>query len=250
MSTARSKVLFIVTSHDRLGDTAERTGIWTEELAAPYYRLIDAGVYVNLASPRGGKAPLDPASVKVSARNPASVERFVHDPEAMRLIATTRKVEAVDFGVYAAVLFPGGRGTMWDLPGNAAIADKLGKFFDSGRAVAAVGHGPAGLVGARSKHGKPIVEGRRISAFTDAEEEIAGLTRVVPFLLESRLRDSRRALRKSAETSAFRSARRKSHHRAEPDVVRARRPASARGPRDRGGSCCLTLSGTDSARRS
>ena len=188
MSTAGRKVLFIVTSHDRLGETAERTGIWTEELAAPYYLLIDAGVHVDLASTRGGKAPLDPGSVKVSSTNPASVERFVRDPDAIRLIATTRNVEAVDFVAYDAVFFPGGNGTMWDLPGNAAIADKLGTFFDSGRVVAAVCHGAAGLVSARSKQGRPIVKGRRISAFTDAEELATGLTRVVPFLLESRLR--------------------------------------------------------------
>jgi putative intracellular protease/amidase len=185
----KPKVLIVVTSHDRLGDTGEKTGFWLEELAAPYYVFRDAGLAVDIASPKGGAAPHDPRSLDRAGSRPATVERFLSDDEARRKIEATLPLDEVDASAYAAVFLAGGHGTMWDLPGSAALARILGEMHDRGAAVAAVCHGPAGLVGARGKDGRPIVAGKRVTAFTNAEEEGAKLTGVVPFLLESKLRE-------------------------------------------------------------
>jgi putative intracellular protease/amidase len=181
------RILLVVTSHDRLGESGEKTGFWLEELATPYYVFRDAGHEVELASPKGGEAPFDPKSLEKSP--PASVARFLADPKAMAQVKNTRVLSKVDAAAYDAVFLAGGHGTMWDLPASAPLATLLGDVFDRGRVVAAVCHGPAGLVAAKGKGGKSIVAGKRVTAFTNSEEEAIKLTGVVPFLLESRLRE-------------------------------------------------------------
>jgi putative intracellular protease/amidase len=183
------KVLIVVTSHDRLGSTGEQTGFWLEELASPYYVFRDAGVAVDIASPKGGRAPYDPRSLDREGSRPASVERFLADPEASGKVEASLALDSVDGAAYDAVFVAGGHGTMWDLPDSAALARLLGAVHDRGATVAAVCHGPAGLVGARAKDGKPIVAGKKVTGFTNAEEEAVKLTQVVPFLLESKLRE-------------------------------------------------------------
>lgn len=183
------KVLMILTSHAKLGATGHATGVWFEELATPYWTLADAGAEVTIVSIRGGAVPIDPRSQKPLGENDANVDRFLRSEAAMAKIGATPSVDTVDWREYDAIFLPGGHGTMWDLPESAALGKLLGEAFDAGRVVAAVCHGPAGLTGARTKTGAAIVAGKRVSAFTNAEEEAAGLTSVVPFLLETRLRE-------------------------------------------------------------
>lgn len=181
-----AKILFVVTSHARLGTTGKATGLWLEELAAPWYAAIDAGHSVVLASPLGGTAPLDPGSERDDALMSAA-QRFRADTEALYRLDNTLPLDEVRWQEFDAVFLPGGHGAMWDLPGNAALAQIVGALFDAGRIVAAVCHGPAGLIGAKRRDGQPIVAGRRVACFTDAEEAAVGLTGAVPFLLASKL---------------------------------------------------------------
>ena len=182
------RILMIVTSPDRLGDTGKPTGFWAEELAAPYYALADAGATVQLASPQGGPVPVDPGSLKPRGSNAPIVERFLADADLQGALARTQRAADVDIAGYDALFFPGGHGTMWDLPGDAGVTAAVEKAFAGGKLIATVCHGAAGLVSARRPDGRPVVEGRRINAFTDAEEAAVGLTEVVPFALEGRLR--------------------------------------------------------------
>jgi putative intracellular protease/amidase len=185
------KMLIVLTSHDRLGATGRETGFYWEELAVPYWAFRDAGIDVELVSIAGGKPPADPTSLaEDKAKNHAAVNRFLADRGAMAALgATARLTGAEDPGGYAGIFIPGGHGTMYDLPGSTALARVVGAMFDAGKLVGAVCHGPAGLVAAKRADGRPIVEGRRVNGFTDAEEKAAGLVEAVPFLLESRLRE-------------------------------------------------------------
>ena len=182
------RILMIVTSNARMGDTGKATGLWAEELAVPYYRFADAGLQVDLASPLGGPTPIDAGSLKPRGQNEPMVERLLADEAVQAKMRQTTKVADVDATTYDAVFFPGGHGTMWDLPNDAGVKRAVESAFASGRVIASVCHGAAGLVSAQGTDGQPLVKGRRINSFTDAEEAQAGLTSVVPFLLESRLR--------------------------------------------------------------
>lgn len=184
------RILVVLTSHGALGDTGRPTGFHWEELTTPYWIFRDAGIEVEIASVAGGRAPHDPASLRDEAEvNAPSVARFLRDPAAMAALHGAMPVGEAQPARYDGVFLPGGHGTMWDLPGSAPLARLVGALFDSGRAVAAVCHGPAGLVAAVRADGRPIVEGRRVNSFTDAEEAAVGLTAVMPFLLEARLRE-------------------------------------------------------------
>nr|WP_297355460.1 type 1 glutamine amidotransferase domain-containing protein [uncultured Caldimonas sp.] len=183
------RILIIVTSNARMGDTGKPTGLWAEELAAPYFAFVDAGFDVEIASPQGGAAPVDPGSLKPKGENDAVVERFLADEAAQRKVRATARVAEVDAAAFDAVFFPGGHGTMWDLPGDAGVTRAVESAYAAGKIVAAVCHGPAGLVSARRPDGQPLVAGKRVNAFTDDEEREAGQAETVPFLLESRLRN-------------------------------------------------------------
>lgn len=182
-------ILFIVTSHAFIGETGKSTGLWFEELTTPYYAFKDAGYSVEIASISGGAVPIDPTSQKELGDNPASVDRFLRDSQAMQALKNTTSIEKIDSTKYAAVFLPGGHGTMFDFPGNAKLASIVSSTFERGGVVAAVCHGPAGLLDAKDKNGNPIVQGRKVSAFTNAEEEAVNLTKEMPFLLETRLRE-------------------------------------------------------------
>jgi putative intracellular protease/amidase len=183
------RILMIVTSNARMGSTGQATGLWAEELAVPYYRFVDAGLQVDLASPDGGAAPIDAGSLKPRGENAPLVERWLADEAAQAKLRATTKACDVDASTYDAVFFPGGHGTMWDLPGDAGVKRAVESAYGAGKLVASVCHGAAGLVSARGVDGQPLVKGRRINAFTDDEEAAAGQTETVPFLLESRLRE-------------------------------------------------------------
>lgn len=179
-----AKVLFIVTSHARLGDTGKPTGLWLEELATPWFAVRDAGHAVALASPAGGAVPVDPAS---EADATPAMQRFRADAESKQALANALPLAALDWRDYDAVFLPGGHGPMWDLANNEAAAQLVSASFAAGRPVAAICHGPAGLIGAASEDGRPLVAGRRLACFTNAEERAVGLAEVVPFLLADRL---------------------------------------------------------------
>jgi len=181
-----AEVLFVVTSHAQLGSTGKATGLWLEELMAPWYAVQDAGHLPTLASPLGGRTPVDPGSQKPGAHS-TSVERFLNDPEAMYFLDNARPLRDIRWQEYEAIFLPGGHGVMWDLPDNEQLAQMLGAAFDDRRLIAAVCHGPAGLVNARGRDGRPIVAGRRVACFTDSEENAVGLADAVPFLLASKL---------------------------------------------------------------
>ena len=182
-----ARVLVVVTSHAKMGHTDAKTGIWAEELAVPYYRFVDAGVQVEIASPLGGAAPLEPKSIHPAGENDPVVNRFLADPVAQGRMAASRKLADVQVADFDVIFFPGGHGTMWDLPVDTSVRNAVETAERAGLVIAAVCHGPAGLVTAQRADGKPLVAGKRVTAFTNAEEQAVGLAQVVPFLLESRL---------------------------------------------------------------
>ncbi len=182
------RALILLTSHAALGDTDKPTGFYWEELAAPYYALIDAGLSVDIASVAGGEPPADPGSAEGDAVTDP-VRRFLADDAAMKALKNSATVETIKPDAYSVVFLPGGHGTMWDLPTTPAVGKLVADAFDGGAIVGAVCHGPAGLTAATLGNGEPLVKGRRMTGFTDSEERAVGLEDVVPFLLETRLRE-------------------------------------------------------------
>jgi putative intracellular protease/amidase len=181
------KILMVLTSHDALGDTGRKTGFWLEELAAPYYVFKDAGAEIVLASPRGGRPPLDPKSNEPSFQTDET-RRFEADEEATSLLSGTARLDAVDPGAYDAVFYPGGHGPLWDLAEDPASIRLIEATLGAGKPVALVCHAPGVLRHAKAADGKPLVEGRDVTGFTNSEEEAVGLTQVVPFLVEDELK--------------------------------------------------------------
>jgi putative intracellular protease/amidase len=182
------KILIVLTSHDRLGDTGHKTGFWLEEFAAPYYALRDAGAEVTLASPAGGQPPLDPKSDSPENQTDAT-RRFRADRTAQEVLASTRKLDEVSAGDFDAVFYPGGHGPMWDMPDNPTSIALLEAFVKADKPVGAVCHAPAALVNVRGKDGGYLVKGKRVTGFSNGEERAVGLAEVVPFLLEDRLKE-------------------------------------------------------------
>lgn len=182
------RILMIATSNTVMGESGKPTGIWADELAVPYYQLMDAGAEVVLASPLGGPITLDPGSLKPMGENDPLVDRFLADPVAQATAKVTHVAADMDASTFDAVFFPGGHGTMWDLPTDAGVTRAVETAFAAGKLIASVCHGAAGLVTARRPDGEPVVKGKRINSFTDAEENAVGLSAIVPFHLETRLR--------------------------------------------------------------
>ena len=191
-------ILMVLTSHDRLGDTGKKTGFWLEEFAAPYYVFTDAGVKVALASPVGGQPPLDPKSDEPTSQT-AATKRFKADPEANAALADTKRLAEVDPSGFDAVFYPGGHGPLWDLAGDASSIALIEAMLATGKPVAAVCHAPGVLRDVKSPDGNPIVKGRSVTGFTNTEEAAAGLTDVVPFLVEDMLRQGGGTYSKGAD---------------------------------------------------
>lgn len=181
------RILMILTSHDTLGSTGQKTGFWLEELASPYYVFKDAGAQVTLASPKGGQPPIDPKSDTPDWQTDAT-RRFEGDAEAKAALAKTKPISGLDAGDYDAIFFPGGHGPMWDYPGNQTLANLIEAFDEEVKPIGAVCHGPAALVSAKRSDGSPLVTGRKVTGFTNGEEAAVELTEVVPFLLEEKLK--------------------------------------------------------------
>lgn len=180
------RILMVLTSHGELGDTGKKTGFWLEEFAAPYYVFKDAGASVTLASPQGGQPPLDPKSDAPDAQTDAT-RRFKGDAAAQAELAATLKLSEVDAAQFDAVFYPGGHGPLWDLAGDGRSIALIESTLAAGKPLAAVCHAPGVLRDAKAPDGKPLVRGKNVTGFTNSEEAAAGLTHVVPFLVEDML---------------------------------------------------------------
>jgi len=181
------KILMVLTSHDRLGDTGHKTGFWLEEFAAPYYVFKDAGADLTLASPKGGQPPVDPRSE--SADTPATI-RFRQDQNAPAALAQTRKLADMSADDYDAVFYPGGHGPLWDLAEDRHSIALIEAMYGAAKPVAAVCHGPAAFRHTKAQDGSPLVKGKRVTGFSNSEEDAIGLTQVVPFLVEDMLKQN------------------------------------------------------------
>ena len=179
-------ILMVLTSHDQLGDTGKKTGFWLEEFAAPYYVFKDAGAKVTLVSPKGGQPPLDPKSDEPDAQT-QSTRRFKADADAQRALAHTGKLADVAAAEYDAVFYPGGHGPLWDLAQDKHSLQLIQQMLQAGKTVAAVCHAPGVLWRAKAADGASVVKGKRVTGFTNTEEDAAGLTQVVPFLVQDLL---------------------------------------------------------------
>lgn len=179
------KILIVVTNHSQLGETGEVTGYYLPEVAHPWDVFTEAGFEVSFASPTGGYAPMDPRSFDLE--DPIN-RKFWHTLDAVEGVVASQDLRELDLSQYDALFFAGGHGTMWDFAESEAVADAIAHKYQSGGVVAAVCHGPAALIQVEI-NGQPLVAGKRVAAFTNAEESAVGLTEAMPFLLESRLKE-------------------------------------------------------------
>lgn len=180
------KILMVLTSHDQLGNTGRKTGFWLEEFAAPYFVFRDTGVELTLASPKGGQPPIDPKS-DLPENQTEAMARFKKDEAAQKALANTIKLADVKAEDFDTVFYPGGHGPMWDLAESPVSIVLIESFYNSGKPVALVCHAP-GVLRHVTYKGEPLVKGKRVTGFTNEEEEEVQLTRVVPFLVEDELK--------------------------------------------------------------
>lgn len=181
------KILMVLTSHDQLGDTGKKTGFWLEELAAPYYAFKDAGAEITLASPKGGNPPLDPKSNDPMFQT-EETHRFEADADAVAQLANTVRLDSVSQADFDSVFYPGGHGPLWDLAEDRNSIELIESFIGAGKPVALVCHAPGVLRHVKAADGQPLVAGKKVTGFTNSEEEAVQLTNVVPFLVEDELK--------------------------------------------------------------
>ena len=179
------KILMVLTSHDKLGNTGRKTGFWLEEFAAPYFVFTDAGIELTLASPKGGQPPVDPKSDEPNNQTPAQI-RFKKDSAAQKALSQTSKLADMKSEDFDTVFYPGGHGPMWDLAESQDSIKLLESFYNSGKPIALVCHSP-GMLRHVTYNGAPLVKGKHVTGFTNGEEEEVQLTHVVPFLVEDEL---------------------------------------------------------------
>lgn len=196
------KVLMVLTSHDKLGNTGEKTGFWLEEFAAPYFVLKDAGVDIVLASPKGGQPPLDPKSDQPDFQTD-DTRRFANDADAQKQLANTVALETINPEDFDAVFYPGGHGPLWDLTDNADSLQLIEALYAAGKPVASVCHAPTVLINAKDGNGHYLVENKNLTAFSNSEENGVGLSQVVPFLLEDALKQRGALYHKGEDWASF-----------------------------------------------
>lgn len=182
------KILIVLTSHEDLGNTGKKTGFWTEELAAPYYALLDQGAEITLASPKGGQPPIDPKSEDPSAQTDAT-RRMAEDKDLLAQLSNTKKLSEVNPADYDAVFYPGGHGPLWDLAEDTTSQQLIVDFYKAGKPVALVCHAP-GVLRHVKIDGEYLVNGKNVTGFTNTEEEAVQLTDIVPFLVEDMLKEN------------------------------------------------------------
>lgn len=195
-------ILFVLTSHEDLGKTGEKTGFWIEEFASPYYFLVDKGVKVTIASPKGGQPPIDPKSELADFSTPAT-ERYNKDAATKELIKNTVKLESINPSDYDAVFYPGGHGPLWDLAEDKTSISLIEKFYNANKPIAFVCHAPAALKHPKTADGSPLVKGKKVTGFSNTEEEAVQLTKVVPFLVEDMLQENGGTYSKGADWGPY-----------------------------------------------
>ena len=196
------KILMVLTSHDILGESGKKTGFWLEEFAAPYYVFKDAGAEITLASPKGGRPPIDPASDTEGAQT-EDTHRFGSDEAAQAKLANTAILSSVTADDFDAVFFPGGHGPLWDLSEDPDSIALIEAFAAQGRPIGAVCHAPAVFKHPKAGDGQPFVAGRKVTGFTNTEEDGVGLTDIVPFLLEDMLKSNGAQYHKGDDWAPF-----------------------------------------------
>ena len=195
-------ILFVLTSHSQLGDTGNKTGFWVEEFASPYYLLSDTGASITVATPNGGAAPIDPSSASPDAATPAT-DRFNTDTDANALITNTKVLADMNPDDFDAVFYPGGHGPLWDLTKNASSIALIEKFNMQQKPIAFVCHAPAALKNVKNTDGTPIVNGKKVTGFTNSEEAAVQLTSIVPFLVEDMLSENGGVYSKKEDWAAY-----------------------------------------------
>jgi putative intracellular protease/amidase len=183
------KILMVLTSHDQLGNTGLTTGFWLEEFAAPYYAFLEAGADITVASPKGGQPPLDPKSDEPDSQT-EETRRFNADPAAQSVLASTVPLASIQTNDYDAVFYPGGHGPLWDLAEDKVSIAMIEALYASGKPVAFVCHAPGVLRHVKAADGTPLVQGKKVTGFTNSEEDAVGLTKIVPFLVEDVLKEN------------------------------------------------------------
>jgi putative intracellular protease/amidase len=195
-------VLIVLTSHDQLGNTGRKTGFWLEELAAPYYAFKEAGAEIVLASPQGGRPPLDPKSNEPGFQTELT-RRFEADADAMAQLASTVRLDSVSQADFDTVFYPGGHGPLWDLAEDRDSIALIEAFQAAGKPVALVCHAPGVLRHVRAADGRPLVEGKQVTGFTNSEEAAVELTDIVPFLVEDELKAKGGIFSRGADWSSY-----------------------------------------------
>jgi putative intracellular protease/amidase len=211
----KKKILFVVTSHDRKGNTGEPTGYYLSEVSHPWEVLREAGYEIDIVSPKGGKAPVDGFDLK----DPVNKE-FWENEASRKKVENTLRPDQVNPENYVAIFYAGGHGAMWDLAENNELASLAARIYEQGGIVSAVCHGPAGLVNIKLSDGTYLVSGKKVNAFTNEEEKAVKLENVVPFSLENKLIERGARFEKSGLWQ--------SHVAVDQRVITGQNPASAK----------------------
>ena len=196
------KILLVLTSHDQLGNTGEKTGFWLEEFAAPYYFFKDQGAAITLASPKGGIPPVDPKS-ELPDFQTDSTRRFKEDQETQEVLSKTVKLESIDHSDYDAVFYSGGYGPLWDLADNQTSIALIEGFYNNNKPVGSVCHGPAIFKNTKNSDGQPLVSGKKVTAYSNSEEEAVQFTDIVPFSVEDMLKENGGVYSKGPDWNPF-----------------------------------------------
>ena len=200
--TTVKRVLFVLTSHEDLGNTGNKTGFWLEEFSDPYYLLTDSGIEVSIASPKGGRPPMDPSSASKDYQTEGT-KRFEDDTKLQELLSNTLKLETINATDYDAIYYPGGHGPLWDLAEDKNSIALIEAFFNANKPVSAACHAPAVFKNTKKQDGTPMVKGLRITGFSNSEETAAGLVEVVPFLVEDMLNENGAIYSKEADWAPY-----------------------------------------------
>jgi putative intracellular protease/amidase len=212
------KILMVLTSHDKLGNTGNKTGFWLEEFTSPYYHFADNGAKVVLASPLGGQPPLDPSSDGTDFQT-ATTERFKGDVDAQKLLANTVRLDSINVADFDAVFYPGGHGPLWDLTEDKHSIALIENTYQQGKPLGLVCHASGALRHAKNADGSFLVKGKKVTGFTNSEEDAVQLTAIVPYLVEDVLKENGGIYTKGADWA--------SHIEVDGNLVTGQNPASS-----------------------
>ena len=201
-TSKKVKILFVLTSHDQLGNTGKKTGFWIEEFASPYYFFTDKNIEVTVATPNGGQAPIDPKSNEPGFQTDAT-KRYFNDAVAQKLLSNTVKLSSVNQKNFDAIFYPGGHGPMWDLASDKNSIALIKSFYNHNKPIAFVCHGSAALINVKLNNGDYLIAGKNLTSFCNTEEEAVQLTKVVPFSLEEKLKSRGAIYKKGADWSSY-----------------------------------------------